>query len=58
MRAAATEPGLRDRVTRTLQRVERLYRLPTTPPDDDITGDMRRRRFAEERHNVWQKNVV
>lgn len=47
----AREPGLRDRLSQVLRRVERLYGLGTAPPDED-TGDMRRRRFVQDRHPV------
>jgi hypothetical protein len=52
----ATNDGERDRVSVALRRCETLYKLPTASPDDDITGETRRRQFAGARHNVWVKN--
>ena len=45
---ACKEPQLRDRLSEAIRRLELLYRLPPSFPDDD--GDMRRRKiFAEAR---------
>ena len=52
---ACTVDGLRDRYLKTLAWLERLYGLRSqTAQDDDITGDMKRRRFADKPHNLWQ----
>ncbi len=47
----ATEPGLRDRLSQALARLERLYGLRTDRRDED-TGELRRRRFVRDRHPV------
>ena len=48
----AREPGLRDRLSQALARLERLYGLRTAPPHED-TGDLRRRRrFVRDRHPI------
>jgi hypothetical protein len=48
----ATEPELRDRLSRVIAGLERLYGVGKPTAQDQ--GDLRRRRFAQSRHNLWK----
>jgi hypothetical protein len=52
----AAEPALRDRLSQVIAGLERLYGVRSESPDED-QGDMRRRKFARARHNVWKAST-
>jgi hypothetical protein len=47
----ARDAGLRDRIREAIRGIEVLY--GTAAPVEEDQGDLRRRRFAQSRHNVW-----
>jgi hypothetical protein len=51
----ATEPALRERLSVTIANLERLYGVGK--PTEQDQGDLRRRRFAQSRHNVWKAST-